>query len=221
MYNYTGKLNKKFLKHYNFGRVSYPLYILVVLNIQVITDSRKDVGFAFRSKLLVNLINLKKMSIRFPDVTVLDFTDTGVGATSVVSQTFTLPQDTDNVLMKVVSASVAGTAQTVDVYLQTSDDGGSTYYDIGRARLPDSVAASVISFANASAQWINAPVTGSNVRQTSIIGNASVRGTAVNTQTGLPVLGQIGRVQVAYGGVLAANAGVRVQVSVNQQSATA
>lgn len=160
------------------------------------------------------------MSIRIPIQTVLDYTDTGTGATSVVSKTFTIPQDADNITLKVPVASISGTAPQVDIYLQTSDDGGTTFYDQARIRLPQTVVSSTISIANASAQWFSTPVLGLGASQSSVVtGNASVRGLAANTYSGLPVMGQIGQIQIAYSGTISTNNNVQVQVKVNSQSA--
>lgn len=173
------------------------------------------------------------MAIRLPLQTVLDYNDSGnVGATSVVSKTFMIPQDTDNVIVKVPVASIAGTNPTADVYLQTSDDGGTTFYDV--LRLPTITG----TIANAGAYWGSAPVSGIGIRSSSsptastasgttqvsvlsVTGNASVRGLGAGQVSGLPILGQFGRVQISYGGTLTANNGMQVQVKVNSQSATA
>lgn len=173
------------------------------------------------------------MSIRKPLLTVLDYNDSGnVGLTSVVSQTFFVPQDADNILVKVPVASINGTNPTADVYLQTTDDGGTTWYDI--FHLPTITG----TIALAGAFWGNANVNGLGVRTTlgpqvsvlgggpgssilSITGNASMRGTAAGAITGLPIMGPLNRVQIAYGGTLAANNGLQVQVKVNSQEASA
>lgn len=167
------------------------------------------------------------MAIRLPLQTVLDYNDSGnTGATSVVSKTFMLPQDLDNVLVKIPVASINGTNPTADVYLQTSDDGGTTFYDV--LHMP-TVTGTVT---NASALWGSAPVNGMGIRSFSasvggmasilqITGNASVRGLAAGQVSGLPILGQFGRVQISYGGTIAANNGLQVQVKTNSQSATA
>lgn len=174
------------------------------------------------------------MGIRFPLQTVLDYNDSGnVGATSVVSLTFRIPQDTDNIVVKVPVASINGTTPTYDVYMQTSDDGGTTFYDV--MHLPTITGTTI---ANASALWGSAPVTGLGIRTTigpqvsvlgggpgssilSITGNASVRGLPAGAVSGLPILGPVGRIQLALGGTIAANNGVQVKVLVNSQSATA
>lgn len=173
------------------------------------------------------------MSIRKPLLTVLNYNDAGnVGATSIVSQTFFVPQDADNILVKVPVASISGTNPTYDVYLQTTDDGGTTWYDI--LRLPTITG----TIANAGAFWGNANVNGLGVRTTlgpqvsvlgggpgssilSITGNASMRGLAAGAISGLPIMGPLNRVQLTLGGTIATNDGVQVQVKVNSQEASA
>lgn len=169
------------------------------------------------------------MSIRFPLKTVLDYNDSGnTGATSVVSQTFTIPQDTDTIVVKVPVASINGTNPVADIYLQTTDDGGTTYYDI--LRLPQVTGTTI---ANAGALWGVANVNGLGFRSTqsglssliqtsvlSVTGNASVRSLGSGQSSGLPIMGPLNRIQISYAGTIAANNGVQVQVKVNSQGAT-
>lgn len=170
------------------------------------------------------------MGIRFPLTTVLDYNDAGnTGATSVVSQTFRVPQDADNIIVKVPVTSISGTNPVAAIYVQTTDDGGSTWYDM--ARLPDVTG----TIANAGALWASIPVNGFGIRTTqgpqvsvlgggagasilSITGNASMRGTAAQSQTGLPVLGPLNRIQISYAGTIATNTALQVQVKVNSET---
>ena len=173
------------------------------------------------------------MGIRFPLTTVLDYNDSGnVGATSVVSQTFKIPQDADNIIVKIPVTSINGTNPVAAVYVQTTDDGGTTWYDM--ARLPDVTQTAVT---NANALFASIPVNGYGVRTTlgpqvsvlgggngssilSITGNASMRSLGAQCQSGLPVLGPLGRIQISYAGTIALNAGLQVQVKVNSDSST-
>lgn len=173
------------------------------------------------------------MAIRIPLKGVLDYNDSGnVGATSVVTVAFQLPQDCDNVVLKVPVASINGTNPTANVYFQTSDDGGTTYYDV--ASLPTITG----TVANAGAIFASIPVNGFGYRSTSspaastasgttqisvltVAGAGSVRGLAPGTYSGLPIMGIQNRIQISYGGTLAANNGLQVQVRTNSQSATA
>ena len=87
----------------------------------------------------------------------LDYNDAGqTGAGSVaggVAKTFTLPQDTDNVVVKLTASVIAG---AVSATFQTTDDGGATWYDVART--------SVVSNANnTTAEWLSIPVTGTGM----------------------------------------------------------
>lgn len=163
------------------------------------------------------------MAIRLPLKGVLDFNDSGdVGAGSVaggVAKTFYVPQDTDNVVVKFTASTVGG---GVSATLQTTDDGGTTWYDIART--------SIVSNANnATAQWISAPVitTGvaTGVNQASSLLSVGIGSAAASTLgsqqvSGLPVLSPLNRVFLRYTGNLTANALSRVEVKVNSQSAS-
>src|SRR3990167_1570909 len=74
------------------------------------------------------------MSIRLPLKNIGTFTaaanETGAGSTAGgIAYAVTLPQDTDNVVVK-LTASLVGAGYSA--VLQTSDDGGTTYYDVSR-----------------------------------------------------------------------------------------
>lgn len=160
------------------------------------------------------------MSIRNPIQTVLDYNDSGnTGATSIVTKTFTLPQDTDNVVVKIPTASVNGTAPVVDVFLQTTDDGGTTWYDVANVRPTSTVISSVISVNSNTASFITAPTAGSGLRSnSSVIGSAAASTLGANQTSGLPIMSQLGRVSINYSGTIAANNGLRVQVKATTQS---
>lgn len=169
------------------------------------------------------------MGIRFPLQEVLDVQNNGlIGAASVaggIANTFVIPQDTDNIVLK-MTASTAGAG--VSTIVQTSDDGGTTWYDVART--------SIISNAvNENAQWLNIGVNGLGFR-TTVIGQTSVAGqtnttVVLNTtgsaaasalgvagQTGLPILGPLGRTFLVVAAAVTGVASVRTQVYVNSQS---
>lgn len=174
------------------------------------------------------------MSIRLPLATILDKNDVNnVGAGSVVGGVafpFQLPQDTDNVVVKLTASIIAG---GVSATFQTSDDGGTTYYDVART--------SIVSNANATtAEWLSIPVIGVGVRSgqvaTSIVATGSVvsfgsvfsatgsSGASTLAQlsvSGLPILGTQNRVFLRYTAAVTGNDLARVQVKANSQSATA
>lgn len=72
------------------------------------------------------------MSIRLPRQQVLYVNHTNQGDTSVAggwAYNFTIPQDTDNIVVKVLPSVTAG---GMSATLQTSDDGGTTWFDVAR-----------------------------------------------------------------------------------------
>lgn len=171
------------------------------------------------------------MSIRLPLKSVGSFTDTNeLGAGSVaggVPHVFTLPQDCDNVVLK-MTASVAGAG--VAAIFQTTDDGGTTYYDVAST--------SIVSNANATtAEWLSVPVVGAGVRvlqsQTAVtgsvlsttrtIGSAAASTLGSGQYSGLPVLSEQGRVFIVITGNVtsAAANSITTKVYTNSQSATA
>ena len=173
------------------------------------------------------------MSIRLPLKTVGTFTDAeeeGVGSVGLgVAHAFVLPQDTDNVVVK-LTASVEGAYSAL---LQTTDDGGTTWFDVART--------SIISNASGNkAEWLSVPVNGYGLATTviapSVVATGSVvtRGSVLSTigsasslgqksVSGLPILSQQGRVVLVITGDAAdvAYNTATITVMVNSQSATA
>jgi hypothetical protein len=167
------------------------------------------------------------MSIRLPLKTVLDETTTSVGAGSVAgvfAYPFKLPQDADNVVVK-LTASVVGAG--ISATLQTSDDGGTTYYDVARTSVVSNAGHTTVAGINS--QWISATTISPGLR-TSVTKSASILvggiGSAGSSTlgsqevSGLPLLGLQNRVILQLVGDATANS-TRVKVMVNNQSATA
>ena len=163
------------------------------------------------------------MSIRLPLQTVLDHSDAGTSSVATGTiKTFTIPQDTDNIVLKLTASIIGG---GVSAFLQTTDDGGSTWFDVGRT--------SVVSNApSANAQWLSIPVNGAGIKSTQLdtvtgsiagraIGSAQASAVGIQQMTGLPILSQLGRVVLSYSAAGTANDASRVQIKVNSQSATA
>ena len=168
------------------------------------------------------------MAIRLPLKGIGTFTaaanETGAGSTAGgIAHRVTLPQDTDNVVVK-LTASVVGGYSAV---LQTTDDGGTTWYDVSRT--------SVVSNSNdTTATWCIGQVNGGGIATaqngfpTNSIMSVGIRNTAASTLaanqiSGLPILSQDARVFVRITGDItdaAANT-YTVKVMVNSQSATA
>ncbi len=166
------------------------------------------------------------MSIRLPLTTVLDYNDAGqTGATSVlggVAKAFLLPQDTDNVVVKLTASVIAG---AVSATFQTSDDGGSTWYDVARTSVVSNTGG------NQNAQFLSIPVIGAGVRTGATFAGASIISAGIGAPaastlaqgqvSGLPILGINNRVFLIYTAAVSSTDLARVKVSVNSQSATA
>lgn len=167
------------------------------------------------------------MSIRLPLTTVLDYNNTtiqGGGPVSVaggVVKQFTIPQDTDNLVVK-LQASVLGGG--VSVTFQTSDDAGTTWYDVQRT--------SIVSNANAvTAEWLNIPTispgvhsfsstvaAGSVITLNNTVGSSGASTLGIKEVSGLPIMSPIARVFLRYTAAVSSIISERVTVSVNQQS---
>ena len=171
------------------------------------------------------------MSIRLPVLGVLDVTHTAQG-NSVAggwAYPFKLPQDVDNVVVKMTPSVTAG---GVSVIFQTSDDGGTTYYDVARTSIASNSGATAVAGANA--QWLSIPVIGGRprtVQTASLIaagslltavfnGAAGASTLASGESSGLPIMGLQNRVFLITTGNATANSS-RVKVLVNNQSNTA
>lgn len=162
------------------------------------------------------------MAIRLPLQTILTVTNSDLGAGSVAggyAYPFNIPQDTDNIVVKLTPSVVTG---GMSVFLQTSDDGGTTYYDVART--------SIVSLSANGPQWLSASVINPGQR-TAVTQGASVISAGIgyaNASTlgsqqisGLPILGVANRVFLVSSGGNTANTATKIEVKVNSQSATA
>src|SRR3990167_96928 len=151
------------------------------------------------------------MGIRFPlkNIQVINDSATSSVATGTIA-TFTVPQDTDNITVKLVASIIGG---GVSAFLQTTDDGGTTWYDVGRT--------SVVS---ASTQWLSAPVISAGIRtgvnqSNSIIsagiGAATASTVGIQQMSGLPILSSLNRIVLSYSAAGTSNTTATVNVKVN------
>lgn len=137
-----------------------------------------------------------------------------VTSTLTGSDTFTLPyQDFDSVVVKMIVASLgSGALNVFRAYIQTTDDGGTTWYD--------NVAFGTISttIASAAALFAIIPV---NVGSAAYIGNItnSALGGYVGGISNLPILSRTLRLVWNYGSMTdTAQANWTVTISANNQS---
>lgn len=165
------------------------------------------------------------MGIRLPLTTVLDYNDvpqTGAGSVAGgVAQTFILPQDTDNVVVKLQASVIAG---GVSATFQTTDDGGITWYDVARTSIVSNTGQSVLGGGHTNAEWLSIPVVGLGVRTAQAgsvfgsTGSAAASILASKTVSGLPIMGQLNRVFLQYTAAITSTDLARVQVKVNNQN---
>lgn len=168
--------------------------------------------------------------IRLPLTNVLDVNNSTVRATGPastaggVANTFTLPQDCDTVVVKLEASVLAG---GVSATLQTTDNGGNTWYDVARTSIVSNTGGSVL------AEWLNYPIAGLGFRNTNGIASVGT-GTAVSILstpgsagastlsqkefTGLPIMSQQGRIFLRYTAAVTSILNERVQVFTNSQS---
>lgn len=166
------------------------------------------------------------MAIRLPLKTVVSASNNAeVGAGSVggiVIVPVTIPQDTDNVVVK-FQASTAGGG--VSAIFQTTDDGGTSWYDVART--------SVISNGvGENAEFLSIPVISQGIRPNNVASSvmstikragAGASTLGANQFSGMPLLSQTARVALVITGSLtvAASNVLTTEVKVNSQSATA
>lgn len=173
------------------------------------------------------------MAIRIPLKSIITVNSNDeVGAGSVaggVANTFVIPQDTDGILVKLQACTVGGGVSTV---FQTSDDGGTTWYDVARTSVVSN------SYVAPLTEWFTVPVfgfgyrtatIGSTVATGSVFGVGSLLTTtgssgastlAQKSFSGLPIMSQLGRVFLRITGDLTTSS-ILTTVSTNDQSATA
>lgn len=169
------------------------------------------------------------MGIRFPLKDVLGYnqtTENGAGVAGVNASVaggqalaFNLPQDCDNVAVK-LSASIAGGG--VSATFQTTDDGGTTWFDVQRSSVVSNAALPV---------WLNIPVVGDGMRVVSstvatgsvqtiatTINNVNASTLAINENSGMPVVGTRNRIFLRYSSGITSIINLKVNVYANSES---
>jgi len=164
------------------------------------------------------------MSIRVPSSPVLAFRSS-IAAASTDNTTVLLPQDTDAITVFVTS-SVFGIT-TLDTYVQTSPDGGTTWIDMGRI---GTLAATTGATPTTALQqpWVaHFDTVGAALNEgtTSVIAVGSVQTRRINkvgasvaaagTYTGVPIMGRNLRIYHVATGTGASD--ILTQVYVHQQ----
>lgn len=165
------------------------------------------------------------MGLRKPLQTIGSFTAAAseVGAGSVAggfAHPFTIPQDTDTIVVKFTASVVGGYSAT----LQTTDDGGTTWYDVSRTSIVSNAITGTATWCSGHVNGIGM-ATAQNAFPTNSILSSGIRSTAASTLaanqiSGLPILSDRGRVFVRITGDItnaAANT-YNAQVKVNSEA---
>lgn len=174
------------------------------------------------------------MAIRLPLKVALSSDNSNeVGAGSLiggVSIPFQIPQDTGNIVVKLQAQTAGG---GVSATLQTTDDGGTTWFDVART--------SIVSSANGVlAEWFSVPVDGFGYRTSGVIASTVATGSVISTGSvlgttgsaapstlanrsfsGLPILSQQARIFLILQAGVSASTVLTTEVKVNSQEATA
>src|SRR3990167_6901409 len=163
------------------------------------------------------------LGLRLPLQTVLDVTHTAQG-NSVAggwAYAFKLPQDVDNCVVKFEPSVTAG---GMSATFQTSDDGGTTYYDVARTSVASNSGDTAVT--GQAAQWLSIPVVSGGINPIVRAGGAtgSILGGSIGLATastlasrevsGLPVLGIQNRMfLISVGNATAISSRVRVMAN--------
>ncbi len=165
--------------------------------------------------------------IRIPLKKVLDYDDSPqTGSSSVsggVAKRFTIPQDAESIVVKLTASVIAG---AVSATLQTTDDGGSTWYDVARTSIVSNTdgAGSILGGSHPNAEWLSVPVAGAGIAANAVVGSvfgtpgkagASTLGS--RQVSGLPILSQEGRIFLQYTAAVSSTDLAQVKVLVNSQ----
>lgn len=130
--------------------------------------------------------------------------------------TFMAPTDITSLTFKMQTiggAALTGTSPTLNVYIQTTDDGGATWYDCAAF-----TQLTTNSLTNAAALWAVVPVDGTAAKTNGYTGVATAASITAANLSGLPILSQLVKISFVYGGTVATNAGVKIDVKATQAS---
>lgn len=179
------------------------------------------------------------MGIRLPLQTVLDYKEVNgntPGASSTAGGTavnFYVPQDSDGLIVKVMASTTGGGYSAL---IQTTDDGGTTWYDVARTSIVSNTGLPAGGLQNAEIMPISviAPSGGMNRVVTSLIAPGSIVGVsgtsgfraaastlAAGTASGIPIMGTLNRLFLISTGTITATSLIQVQIKVNSQTPNA
>lgn len=136
----------------------------------------------------------------------------------VFNYLFTIPSDVDSIVGKISLASTWSASGTATVFIQTTEDGGTTWRDVSVTNIGASTVAA--SMNNTNAHFISIPCIGSTAKGTDdYIGSVAASALSAGTVTasvngnmsGMPMISTLGRVQIQYTATISTG-GVNVQI---------
>jgi hypothetical protein len=145
-----------------------------------------------------SLINQSTKMLRFPTVAIKTWHITSTARTQESANTFPI-DDFSGLVAKFTCSTLNGTAPLLDVWVQTSDDGGTTFYDVGKFKQ----ASETVLPGSADAEWMFIACDGGDARH---VGTATKKGIAAGggAITGLPIVGRIYNLQSSLSGTITA-----------------
>lgn len=139
-------------------------------------------------------------------------------AAATTTYPFVIPQDADSVIGKIFLDSTWNASGTATITIQTTEDGGTTWRDVAATTIGASTVAATMG--NQNAHFIDVGCIGTSDRgvanyigsvAASSLALAAINASAIGTQSGMPFISTIGRVQVTYTSTITTG-GVNVQL---------
>lgn len=156
---------------------------------------------------------------------IISVTDTATSG--AVTYPFTVPQDCESIVAKVWLQSTWSASGTAIVFIQTTEDGGTTWRDVASTTIGASTVAA--SMGNQYAHFIPISLTANTDKgSTNYVGSvaastislAAVNASAVGITSGLPMMSTAGRIQIQYTATISTG-GVNVQIFAPTQASHA
>lgn len=140
-------------------------------------------------------------------------------AAATTTYLFNLPQDAESAVAKIWLDSTWNASGTANIFIQTTEDGGTTWRDVSVTNIGASTVAATVG--NQNAHFIPLNVLGGtdhgtsnyvgSVAASTLSAGASAPASAIGTASGVPLMSTLGRVQITYTSTITTG-GVNVQI---------
>ena len=141
-----------------------------------------------------------------------------LNTSGVQNYLFTIPSDVDSIMAKIWLDTTWNAAGSAIVYIQTTDDGGSSWKDVSATAIGTATVAAAMAKQNA--QYISIGCIGSSSRGiTNYIGSVAAStlaapattASATGIASGMPMLSTLGRISIQYTSTITTS-GINVQI---------